>query len=195
MWRISIHAPTRGATLSGRIVNLMEIHFNPRSYKRSDGMPTFHWCPTLDFNPRSYKRSDLPLPALKNIRLIFQSTLLQEERPYRNKANAIALQISIHAPTRGATCTMPIMRWAEMISIHAPTRGATSTRMIVTPAAVISIHAPTRGATQMESQFQKLARISIHAPTRGATVMPDNFCRNTDYFNPRSYKRSDKRHP
>ena len=78
--------------------------------------------------------------------------------------------ISIHAPTRGATLSAMRLLLGRLefqstllqeerqlytvrcgvtrdISIHAPTRGATSTRMIVTPAAVISIHAPTRGAT------------------------------------------------
>ena len=33
---ISIHAPTRGATFCFRNVNSVIINFNPRSYKRSD---------------------------------------------------------------------------------------------------------------------------------------------------------------
>ena len=35
-WIISIHAPTRGATLTDPIALATAIYFNPRSYKRSD---------------------------------------------------------------------------------------------------------------------------------------------------------------
>ena len=37
------------------------------------------------------------------------------------------LVVSIHAPTRGATCTANSDLPAEVVSIHAPTRGATFT--------------------------------------------------------------------
>ena len=36
--RISIHAPTRGATINGVKVGDITTNFNPRSYKRSDQM-------------------------------------------------------------------------------------------------------------------------------------------------------------
>ena len=55
---ISIHAPTRGATGAGHTIDNMDLNFNPRSYKRSD---------------------DLQLCYLFLL-LLFQSTLLQEER-------------------------------------------------------------------------------------------------------------------
>ena len=55
------------------------------------------------FNPRSYKRSDI-LPGFSTVRiLIFQSTLLQEERLSYSLDPLIIRYISIHAPTRGAT--------------------------------------------------------------------------------------------
>ena len=80
----------------------MVHHFNPRSHKGSDefGLETAlrHW----NFNPRSHKGSDIP-----------SSTSCGET------------EISIHAPTRGAT--------------HSPCSGI--------PLCPISIHAPTRGAT------------------------------------------------
>ena len=34
---LSIHAPTRGATIERLVYHLYHITFNPRSYKRSDG--------------------------------------------------------------------------------------------------------------------------------------------------------------
>ena len=55
------------------------------------------------FNPRSYKRSD-------NIK-----KWLQKE-----------MEISIHAPTRGATSIRLVIVIILTISIHAPTRGATA---------------------------------------------------------------------
>ena len=56
-----------------------------------------------DFNPRSYKRSDMV-----------------------GTCSSIALFISIHAPTRGATRIFQQGIQAFYISIHAPTRGATA---------------------------------------------------------------------
>ena len=56
--------------------------------------------------------------------------------------------ISIHAPTRGATLEQEIaQQMVDEISIHAPTRGATSVSFIASLTDFISIHAPTRGAT------------------------------------------------
>ena len=80
---------------------------------------------------------------------VFQSTLLQEERPgvgrkvrgmvyfnprsYKRSDAGLVLDnlsgrlISIHAPTRGATGLCRFLARIFTISIHAPTRGATST--------------------------------------------------------------------
>ena len=56
--------------------------------------------------------------------------------------------ISIHAPTRGATNSLPLCYLRFMISIHAPTRGATDpVFLFLWVQIMISIHAPTRGAT------------------------------------------------
>ena len=99
--RISIHAPTRGATLvvfyckEGIIFQSMLLreerlpmkfktdnayNFNPRSYERSDEY-LHNFCNySSHFNPRSYERSD-------------KSKSLTD----------LMLEISIHAPTRGAT--------------------------------------------------------------------------------------------
>ena len=99
------------------------------------------------------------------------------------------------------------------ISIHAPTRGATCLEYDLSDEVIISIHAPTRGATvviQKELNYLKfqstlpreerltqptaglLARIiSIHAPTRGATIDADKILDKLSDFNPRSHERSD----
>ena len=143
------------------------------------------------FNPRSYKRSDNSSPIA-----IFKFCI-----------------ISIHAPTRGATISPPEEISPPGISIHAPTRGATLTIGRVLRGIFISIHAPTRGATWLQYWMRMLDNyfnprsykrsdttllfdnssliISIHAPTRGATFCTSIACPDVFYFNPRSYKRSD----
>ena len=121
-----------------------------------------------DFNPRSHERSD---------EIDFLLILLDD--------------ISIHAPTRGATFVCLNLRHLTAISIHAPTRGATFNSFAVCVTEIISIHAPTRGATSLSFRLLSHLRyfnprshersdkairrryrpecISIHAPTRGAT--------------------------
>ena len=59
------------------------------------------------------------------------------------------LQISIHAPTRGATYQGVCLTAVKSVSIHAPTRGATHELQSQTFHRLVSIHAPTRGATQI----------------------------------------------
>ena len=99
---ISIHAPTRGATLKCLHSCLLWIAFQstlPRGER-----PTKGWGKDmfLYFNPRSHEGSDI----------VTKTT--GADRP-----------ISIHAPTRGATRDIAGKLAFLIISIHAPTRGAT----------------------------------------------------------------------
>ncbi len=57
-----------------------EIHFNPRSYVRSDNKLLIDISILFNFNPRSYVRSDIFAVLSVRLSLIFQSTLLREER-------------------------------------------------------------------------------------------------------------------
>ena len=99
---ISIHAPTRGATTRFKIHCLHQQNFNPRSHERSDKTrPLLRWRNGY-FNPRSHERSD-----------------------DRTSFFVRQWQISIHAPTRGATAAGYDAKAVQNISIHAPTRGAT----------------------------------------------------------------------
>ena len=58
-----------------------------------------------------------------------------------------SLEISIHAPARGATDFSDFFKFFLRISIHAPARGATVDPFFGSLDHVISIHAPARGAT------------------------------------------------
>ena len=185
----------------------------PQGERRGRRLSSGGW--TRHFNPRSHKGSDRNQSILQPRTGEFQSTLPQGERHDYALMCGVDEQISIHAPTRGATITGIVFRETYEISIHAPTRGATRTpRAYKEITEHISIHAPTRGATfapshKMESsilfqstlpQGERLTghhggadevHISIHAPTRGATDMSVPSIRTRTDFNPRSHKGSD----
>ena len=77
-------------------------NFNPRSHERIDVSSAYRIKYKVHFNPRSHERSDVNSGSKSSIN-----------------------NISIHAPTRGATEKLEEFESAEIISIHAPTRGAT----------------------------------------------------------------------
>ena len=123
--KISIHAPTRGATYAQSATENVDVYFNPRSHEGSDLRQSASTC----------QKS-------------FQSTLPRGERQAADSIQARKGIISIHAPTRGATfkdcyrllcwifqSTLPrgerqyfhfCSKMLKKISIHAPTRGATT---------------------------------------------------------------------
>ena len=85
---ISIHAPTRGATLNGLVwgINIPTFQSTlPREERRWQQAKRFWNC---DFNPRSHERSDINITDYRMI-----------------------INISIHAPTRGAT-DLKLKLWA-----------------------------------------------------------------------------------
>ena len=55
---ISIHAPTRGATVSAQNWAACIVDFNPRSHEGSDFSGQWMVCCLIDFNPRSHEGSD-----------------------------------------------------------------------------------------------------------------------------------------
>ena len=143
-----------------------------------------------DFNPRSHERSDD-----RYAQLTFNN------------------DISIHAPTRGATKNVLKSPVKALISIHAPTRGATLSLHWMSINLNISIHAPTRGATiqhlkayantVFQSTLPREERRSREESWRvGSNFNPRSHERSDDYllrscpihwyFNPRSHERSDK---
>ena len=145
---ISIHAPTRGATILAIVVWVAA---------------QFQFTPLREGRHRAI--------LIKAGGSIFQFTPLREGRLlWRKKESLSFAMISIHAPTRGATVVIiDLWQLVHAISIHAPTRGATHRLETKNMVGRISIHAPTRGATKMQMRLHLILMISIHAPTRGAT--------------------------
>ena len=167
---ISIHAPTRGATLGQ--INLSEPHtdFNPRSHEGSDLECQKSWEPKNYFNPRSHEGSD-------------GCSDIADQVDY----------ISIHAPTRGATALIaigvalykfqstlprgerlpciPSCHSHVSISIHAPTRGATRSHSYKCQCPTYFNPRSHEGSDRIAFRRTDSNSISIHAPTRGATLM------------------------
>ena len=166
---ISIHAPTGGATGYNFYLNIGCTDFNPRSHGGSDLISCVRSILAFDFNPRSHGGSDAATEKKLKHLSIFQSTLPRGERLRRFTGMAPLHQISIHAPTGGAT------------------ESGTGMLKIIK----ISIHAPTGGATKRRKNQKMVCRISIHAPTGGATGSYMGSRRWHIYFNPRSHGGSD----
>ena len=93
---ISIHAPTRGATQHPLQTIQHSQYFNPRSHEGSDEITKAARKYNINFNPRSHEGSD-PDKVL----------------------TACPSSISIHAPTRGATIYSLV--WASLLMLFQST--------------------------------------------------------------------------
>ena len=82
----------------------------------------------LCFDPRPHARGDVRCSHSPSSSESFRSTPPREGRPLGIAKYGVDLEVSIHAPTRGATALaerrLPLLK----VSIHAPTRGATTGR-------------------------------------------------------------------
>ena len=124
---ISIHAPTRGATLAERANrSLMELFQStlPRGERQLFEVAN---AAVKSISIHAPTRGATFANAIKLDKLLFQSTLPRGERHSVCINFFCALKISIHAPTRGATRCSYKLTNMSLISIHAPTRGATMT--------------------------------------------------------------------
>ena len=101
--RISIHAPTWGATQQSAQIPAAHIYFNPRTHMGCDPSISRNLKPhPTYFNPRTHMGCDSV-----------------------TRASRASSAISIHAPTWGATIVKLRIHLKDRISIHAPTWGAT----------------------------------------------------------------------
>ncbi len=137
MLDVSIHAPTRGATVNAGFY-IAPACFNPRAHAGRD-LPFTHCCTacgvsihaptrgatnnfyapvvTAGFNPRAHAGRDHRILEMHNT-VLFQST---RPRGARRASRAVhpLLAVSIHAPTRGAT---PNKRYCRRQSTFQSTR-------------------------------------------------------------------------
>ena len=101
---VSIHAPARGATATRLAGVPAKDRFNPRARAGRDLSSPSAPASSQGFNPRARAGRDVAQPAALP-----------------------PLQVSIHAPARGATCRSRASPSYGGVSIHAPARGATLT--------------------------------------------------------------------
>ena len=120
---ISIHAPTRGATIDV-LLNSASAQFQstlPRGERHITGATT---CSRLNFNPRSHEGSDMIAPYDWQLLQVFQSTLPRGERHKRPLFFVCEANFNPRSH-EGSDQTLSSVRCSPQISIHAPTRGAT----------------------------------------------------------------------
>ena len=145
------------------------LYFNPRSHERSDCYSNISLTFSSYFNPRSHERSDATTLRQGIYRLNFNPRS-HERSDWRTAEQAVAFfEISIHAPTRGATCAKTSCTTNKSYFNPRSHERSDLLYLVTLPLQRISIHAPTRGATEYFPAYENIYNISIHAPTRGAT--------------------------
>ncbi len=95
--------------------------------------------------------------------------------------------VSIHAPTRGATFVPRFPRARCWFQSTRPRGARQKWGWQFQSLFYVSIHAPTRGATPRNYRHRDCTTVSIHAPTRGATLRQSTTPRTRYRFNPRAH--------
>ena len=169
---ISIHAPTRGATHCKSCLEAPKTIFQstlPRG-ERQDGYANSD--AVVNFNPRSHEGSD------QN-----DSTALQ-----------IRFDISIHAPTRGATDKQQWYAYTVPFNPRSHEGSDVPEFGIQVKSYEISIHAPTRGATpERPAQPYRDPEFQSTLPRGERPTAAIRSDLGMVYFNPRSHEGSDLR--
>ena len=171
-------------------MRIRKVHFNPRSDERSDynrhGCIIYHvrFQSTLRRTERPPKRSE------DYSHTKFQSTLRRTERPSAVVKTSAATNISIHAPTNGATILFIISVYVFYNFNPRSDERSDEYREFNEFKRDISIHAPTNGATMITTapittvQFQS----TLRRTERHRLYLLIDDIKN---FNPRSDERSD----
>ena len=143
--------------------------FNPRTHTGCDTRRAKPPRRFASFNPRTHTGCDALVVVNKETAHKFQSTHPHGVRLLKLSGVDTLLQVSIHAPTRGATIADLSASGTPKVSIHAPTRGATC--LFTNPSnPKVGFNPRTHtGCDNISSMGTMVAVVSIHAPTRGAT--------------------------
>ena len=99
-----------------------------------------------------------------------QFTPLREGRLLDFLHRRVSVDISIHAPPRGATRGIGDINTTCNISIHAPPRGATRSRASASSSFRFQFTPLREGRQGRHGDGARRHDISIHAPPRGATI-------------------------
>ena len=101
---VSIHAPAKGATMNSEYSGDCITSFNPRSREGSDLAGSCGNVVSQSvFQSTLPRRERLKALVCSVICLLFQSTLPRRERPFGITHPIKLIDVSIHAPAKGAT--------------------------------------------------------------------------------------------
>ncbi len=169
--RVSIHAPTRGATIKAARKSVRAACFNPRAHAGRDAVHR------LARHRHGWFQSTRPRGARR----------LLVDRVQRRAA------VSIHAPTRGATgqsAPRPRQRSGFNPRAHAG-RDRPGLRRLRS-SCCFNPRAHAGRDVGERDDHRPARRVSIHAPTRGATPAPRWSAYRSGGFNPRAHAGRDR---
>ena len=185
---VSIHAPTRGATLArGWALSLCSFQFTrPRGARQADGDAVVRG---RSFNSRAHEGRDT-VSGRRPAGTSFQFTRPRGARPGGGQSSGSRCGFQFTRPRgarrtpratsamrsmfqftrpRGARHGHPDKSTPKEVSIHAPTRGATAHATTVAIEAQFQFTRPRGARRPLPSASACRLIVSIHAPTRGAT--------------------------
>ena len=192
VWKISIHAPPRGATSCGGVRRACRADFNSRPSARGDGSGRRIQRLPCHFNSRPSARGDHPHgvyvlgigisihapprgatdPRLKGHALDeFQFTPLREGRPKSATIDASRLHFNSRPSARGDAIVKILLVNFE-ISIHAPPRGATLPHWHVMPPGTQFQFTPLREGRPTPDSFamKRAANFNSRPSARGDAI-------------------------
>ena len=196
---VSIHAPTRGATRwpggALGVQGTVSIHAPTRGATPERGGTERS---RLGFNPRAHAGRDAHRGDVARGDVMFQSTRPRGARPVPNVSSRFLTLMFQSTRPRGARLGSGFLGLRDVFMFQSTRpRGA---RPVVPAHAVhlgrdVSIHAPTRGATRLDGvRLHPQRDVSIHAPTRGATFKLPTIPALASGFNPRAHAGRDERY-
>ena len=163
--------PHTGSDTNSLRGHVIISHFNPRPHTGSDQNPLGLWTGTVPyFNPRPHTGSD----ALSNDAYTRNRNF--NPRPHTGSDAFLCrlLPKKFDFNPRPHTGSDYNVKWTtpiDNISIHAPTRGATVCCKVVVFSSIFQSTPPHGERLVQCEDNQRLTLISIHAPTRGATLV------------------------
>ncbi len=159
--------------------------FNPRTREGCDPPGPGAAPPLGGFNPRTREGCDPVAIDVGVGQQEFQSTHPRGVRPDYAALRAKNVDVSIHAPARGATFAHRGFQPRGGVSIHAPARGTTLAYAFSKSVEYVSIHAPARGATLNFRRISFKAAFQSTHP-RGVRRSTPTAPASTAGFNPRT---------
>ena len=124
---------------------------------------------------------------------LFQSTLPQGERQRPDIQQCAQADFNPRSH-KGSDTMVGVASILYQISIHAPTRGATKAPKYEDVAKEFQSTLPQGERPAVSKLFSRIAAISIHAPTRGATISEEHVCVPSEFQStlPQGERRKDQ---